>query len=171
MEEVKKDMEVVASFSDAIRYDLTLTVISENGSSVDVLANGAAVYPTATESVRLTGNSNVVFTVNPAYGETVASWTVNGDIQTSIANELAIDKLTKKTDIVVTLTTDPGIPGDADDNGSVTIRDAALILQFIAGWDVEINLAAADVDDDKTVTIRDAALILQYIAGWDVELK
>lgn len=60
--------------------------------------------------------------------------------------------------------------GDAGFDGEITIRDAALILQFIAGWDVEIDTAAADADLSGEVTIRDAALILQFIAGWDVTL-
>ena len=60
--------------------------------------------------------------------------------------------------------------GDPDGNGTVNIRDAALILQYIAGWDVTVNEAAADADGNGMVNIRDAALILQYIAGWDVEL-
>ena len=61
-------------------------------------------------------------------------------------------------------------PGDADGNGEITIRDAAIILQYIAGWDVEVDENAADADGNGEITIRDAALILQYIAGWDVEL-
>ena len=60
--------------------------------------------------------------------------------------------------------------GDADCNGEVTIRDAATILQHIAGWDVIIDTVAADVVGNDGVTIRDAAVILQYIAGWDVVL-
>ena len=60
--------------------------------------------------------------------------------------------------------------GDVDNDGYLTIRDAALILQYIAGWDVTVNEAAADADGNGTVNIRDAALILQYIAGWDVTL-
>lgn len=61
-------------------------------------------------------------------------------------------------------------PGDADGNGEITIRDAALILQYIAGWDVEVDEEAADADGNGEITIRDAALILQFIAGWDVTL-
>ena len=70
---------------------------------------------------------------------------------------------------VVIRSTEPG-PGDVNLDGEVTIRDAAFILQHIAGWDVEIDLSFADVDLSGDVTIRDAAKILQYIAGWDVTL-
>ena len=62
------------------------------------------------------------------------------------------------------------IPGDANGDGTVNNRDAARILQYIAGWDVEFLEAAMDANGDGIVNNRDAARILQYIAGWDVEL-
>ena len=60
------------------------------------------------------------------------------------------------------------LAGDANGDNIVNNRDAARILQHVAGWDVEINESAADVNGDNTVNNRDAARILQYIAGWDV---
>jgi len=60
--------------------------------------------------------------------------------------------------------------GDADGDNEVTPVDASRILQYIAGWDVTIDMAAADVDGDNEVTPVDASRILQSIAGWDVVL-
>ncbi len=62
------------------------------------------------------------------------------------------------------------ITGDADGNGSVNVRDVALILQFLADWDVTINQSAADGDKNGELNIRDAVRILQYITGWSVTL-
>jgi len=62
------------------------------------------------------------------------------------------------------------IPGDANGDGKVNSRDAARILQYVARWDVEIDLTASDVTGDGKVNSRDAARILQYVAKWDVEL-
>ena len=62
------------------------------------------------------------------------------------------------------------VSGDANSDGALNNRDAARILQHIAGWDVEIDEIAAEVTGDDVVNNRDAARILQYIAGWDVEL-
>lgn len=62
------------------------------------------------------------------------------------------------------------LPGDADGNGRVTNLDAARILQYLAGWEVEIDLDAANVDGNNKVTNLDAARILQYLAQWDVTL-
>ncbi len=61
-------------------------------------------------------------------------------------------------------------PGDSNGDGVVNNRDAARILQYLAGWDVECVEAALDVNGDGIVNNRDAARILQYLAGWDVEL-
>ncbi|MBR2309209.1 MAG: bacterial Ig-like domain-containing protein [Oscillospiraceae bacterium] len=61
-----------------------------------------------------------------------------------------------------------GTLGDADGDGALTSADAGLILQKIAGWDVEIDEYLVDVDNDGIVTSADAGLILQKIAGWDV---
>ena len=61
-----------------------------------------------------------------------------------------------------------GLIGDADKSGSLDSYDATLILQWVAGWDVEIETKTADVDGDGAVTAADASWILQKIAGWNI---
>lgn len=61
--------------------------------------------------------------------------------------------------------------GDVNGDGRINTKDATLIMQYYAGWDVEINLNAADMNGDDKVNTKDATLIMQYYAGWDVELK
>lgn len=63
-----------------------------------------------------------------------------------------------------------GLPGDANDDGSVTVDDVLLIQQHIAGWKVNINTNNANVTGDNDITIEDALLIQQKIAGWNVTL-
>ena len=63
-----------------------------------------------------------------------------------------------------------GLPGDANDDGSVTVDDVLLIQQHIAGWKVNINTINANVTADNDITIEDALLIQQKIAGWNVTL-
>ena len=53
------------------------------------------------------------------------------------------------------------VPGDCDDDGSVDSVDLLLLLQYLSGWDVEINLLNADVNGDGNVDISDPVLILQ----------
>ena len=62
------------------------------------------------------------------------------------------------------------ISGDINGDGKVNNRDAARLLQKLAGWDVDYMEATLDVNGDGKVNNRDAARILQYLAGWDVEL-
>ena len=62
------------------------------------------------------------------------------------------------------------ISGDINGDGKVNNRDAARLLQKLAGWDVDYVDATLDVNGDGKVNNRDAARILQYLAGWDVEL-
>lgn len=61
------------------------------------------------------------------------------------------------------------VAGDANYDGRVSVRDASRILQYVAGWNVEIDEVAADVVNDGVVNNLDAARILQYLAGWNVE--
>lgn len=63
------------------------------------------------------------------------------------------------------------LPGDANDDGTVDIHDALLVMQHDAGWNVSINGYAADVNADGTVNGQDGLLLLQYSAGLDVELR
>lgn len=62
------------------------------------------------------------------------------------------------------------VPGDINGDGVPNNRDAARLLQYLAGWDVDYNIDALDVNGDGIVNNRDAARLLQYLAGWDVEL-
>lgn len=63
------------------------------------------------------------------------------------------------------------IPGDVNDDGERNNRDLVLLLRFLNGWKVRINVDAADVDGDGKPGMKDVALLQQYLNGWDVELK
>lgn len=63
------------------------------------------------------------------------------------------------------------VPGDANEDEFVDIFDALLVLQYDAGWDVQINTSNGDVNADGIADIFDALLLLQYDAGWDVVLQ
>lgn len=70
---------------------------------------------------------------------------------------------------------DPGarrLYGDVNSDGLVNGRDVILLRQYIAGWDVSVDLKAANVngDDAETVNGLDMILLRQYVAGWNVTL-
>lgn len=64
-----------------------------------------------------------------------------------------------------------GLSGDADASGAVNAKDALLILQYDAGWNVSLNKENADVNSSGSVDMADALLIFRYLAGEDVTLK
>ena len=57
----------------------------------------------------------------------------------------------------------PGLLGDVNGDGMISSIDAALILQFTAGF-ID-SLPNADVNEDGTINSIDAALVLQFTAG------
>ena len=58
--------------------------------------------------------------------------------------------------------------GDADADGSASVRDVAALQQYLSGWDIEVDLEKADLDASGDVNVRDLALLQQYLAGWDL---
>ncbi|MBR6603833.1 MAG: acetylxylan esterase [Clostridia bacterium] len=62
------------------------------------------------------------------------------------------------------------VSGDINDDGEITVADAVLLAQYLAGWEVEINADAADCNGDGEITVADAVLLAQYLAGWEVDL-
>lgn len=68
-------------------------------------------------------------------------------------------------------TTPSRIPGDPDGDGSVTLNDAVMILQYGTGESGSMDVSTADVNGDGTVSIHDALCIFQHEAGWDGVLR
>ena len=64
-----------------------------------------------------------------------------------------------------------GIPGDVNDSEEVTLDDVVLLAQYVAGWNVELNIDVANVDGAGEITLDDVVLLAQYVAGWDVTLS
>ena len=62
------------------------------------------------------------------------------------------------------------VKGDINGDGRVNNRDAARLMQYLAGWSVESVESALDVNGDGRVNNRDAARLMQYLAGWGVEI-
>ena len=64
-------------------------------------------------------------------------------------------------------------PGDADEDGAVTLQDVVLITRLLAGgWNVTINETNSDVNRDGEINLKDAVLIRRFLAGgWNVVLR
>lgn len=63
------------------------------------------------------------------------------------------------------------IPGDVNSDGKVNGLDVLRLRKYLAGWNVECNLAAADVTGDGKVNGIDVLRIRKFLAGWDVVLQ
>lgn len=59
-----------------------------------------------------------------------------------------------------------GIPGDINGDKKVNNKDAMLLFQYIAGWEVEVDLGAVDCNGDGSVNTKDAITLFRYCAGW-----
>ena len=118
-------------------------------------------YPTDLQNSITVGTVTVDGTVvTVTFGTPVDSLVIE-----SLAGQVRVLDITVYGD-VRTMST----PGDADGDGKITTRDVALLQQYLAGWDVTLNEAAAYADGDGRITTRDVALLQQYLAGWNVTL-
>lgn len=61
--------------------------------------------------------------------------------------------------------------GDTNGDGKINVKDYAVLIQYLNGWNVELDEAAADVNADEKINVKDYALLIQYLNGWNVELK
>lgn len=80
----------------------------------------------------------------------------------------------KAADTTTSTVVSERIPGDANRDGSVSLKDVVLIRRVIAGgWNAEnYSETAADVNGDGTVNLKDVVIIRRYIAGgWNVTMQ
>lgn len=88
---------------------------------------------------------------------------------TALTNDGTTDSATTATvaNGEIVINADNFLRGDADGNGIVDGRDAALIKQSLVGLAtiLEENNLRADANADGSVDARDAALIAQYLVG------
>ncbi len=57
-----------------------------------------------------------------------------------------------------------GLLGDANDDGSVDMKDVLLLRKFLAGLASEVNRANADVNVDGSLDMKDVLMIRKYLA-------
>ena len=56
--------------------------------------------------------------------------------------------------------------GDIKGDGVANNKDIALLMQFVNGWNVEINTECADLNKDGKLNNKDYVLLMRYIIGW-----
>ena len=60
--------------------------------------------------------------------------------------------------------------GDANVDGDVDAKDYAIILQYLNGWNVDIDVDAADANGDGDLNAKDYAVLFQFLSGWPITL-
>lgn len=62
--------------------------------------------------------------------------------------------------------------GDVNDDGSIDLKDVTFMRRALAGWDVEINEAAADINLDDSFDLKDVVYLRRFLAGgWGFDLN
>jgi hypothetical protein len=60
--------------------------------------------------------------------------------------------------------------GDINGDGNLNNRDVTRLMQYLAGWDVEITSDFPDLNGDGSVNNKDVTRLMRYLAGWDIEI-
>ena len=55
--------------------------------------------------------------------------------------------------------------GDVNGDGDVNMKDVLIIRKYVAGIDVEMDMAAADATDDGSVNMKDVLAMRKHVAG------
>lgn len=63
------------------------------------------------------------------------------------------------------------LPGDANEDGIVDIRDIVRLAKYLGGYNVTINEANSNVNGDTVIDIRDIVRFAKYLGGYDVQLQ
>lgn len=63
--------------------------------------------------------------------------------------------------------TDVAEKGDANSDGTVNAKDCALLMQYINGWNVQVDIVATDINSDSKLNNKDYVLLMRQINGWD----
>ena len=56
--------------------------------------------------------------------------------------------------------------GDIDGSGKIDNRDLVMLIRYINGWNVTVNLEEADVYEDNVINNKDYVVLLRYINNW-----
>lgn len=50
------------------------------------------------------------------------------------------------------------------------LSKVTLVLKYIAGWDVELNIDNFDANFNDYLDLDDVTIMLRFIAGWDIDV-
>lgn len=118
--------------------------------------NGDATVATITFKVKsdITDNiaTDVELTYDPDDIYNIAEDNIDCDIVNGVVNVVA------------------AVPGDINGDTKVNNKDVTRLMQYLAHWDVFVNVPTLDTNGDGKVNNKDVTRLMQYLAHWDVEI-
>lgn len=110
--------------------------------------------------------------------ESIATVDEYGRVTGIAPGEVEITAQVKDSDAVASCTvtvvprTAERLPGDADGDGEVTLKDCVQITRYlVGGWDAVIDINNSDVNGDNNVNLKDVVILRRYLAGgWLITL-
>ncbi len=61
-----------------------------------------------------------------------------------------------------------GINGDVNDDNAINNKDIALLVQYINGWNVTVNINVLDVYKDSNINNKDYVWLMRYVNNWNI---
>ena len=168
----------IAGLSVKVVYDQSIVTLvsASNGELFSGFTKGLQYLFDESEDVTDDGVlMTLVFTVN--------SSAANGEYEIGAVIKEAVDiemedvvlGVSAGTLTVQTTASAPVAYGDANEDGSVTMKDIVLIRRYLANYDegtgasnVEVG-AGADANGDNTIAMKDIVLLRRYLANYDEE--
>ena len=143
--------------------DLSLTTVpTKMAYTVGETVDPTGLSLTATYTDGTTGTITSGFICTPETLITVGTQTIT----------VTYAGFTVTFDVEVSPASSERLAGDANNDGSVNLKDVVQIRRWlVGGWNAVINEANADVDGNNKVNLKDAVYIRRYLADdWDVTL-
>ena len=161
-----EDGDVTAQLNDgrAAAADFNVLATGANGSyNVSVMPKGT------TEAFSGTDGKLLTFTVNVPEGVEVGSYTVR--LTSSMLTVKADDGTLSTLELAntsATLNVVPALAGDVNNDGTVDVTDATMIVYAALGEEQEgFDSSSADVNQDGRVDLTDAIIVLYQSLGED----
>ena len=127
--------------------------------------NASALYFTSSLNIHNDVNADFIAGENAQYAITYLSGAVYTFGETlTVRHENNSASVSFMPDVIY---------GDIHADGEIDIKDAVLLAQYLAEWEISLSpkaLESADVFHDGKINVKDSVRLAQYLAEWDVTL-
>ena len=97
-------------------------------------------------------------------GDKENHWKVCGECGNAVSKGAHADEDGNNECDVCGCTINTRVLGDVDGNGGIDLADVTLLLQYIVGYELEMDLEYADFHKDGRISVYDAVMLMRYCA-------